>query len=60
MRNLLRFTLMVIVIFAAMLLTLMVAGVIDSAELWNNFSKVIQIIGIFFVASAVIMFLAKK
>lgn len=51
---------MVIVIFAAMLLTLMVAGVIDSAELWNNFSKVIQIIGIFFVASAVIMFLAKK
>ena len=60
MNNLVRLTVILIVLVAAMLLTLFVAGVLDSNELWNNMSKVLQFVGIFFGASLAIMFIAKK
>ncbi len=60
MQNLVRFTLIILVIFAAMLLTLFVGGVLESDELWSNFSKVLQFVGIFFVASAAILLLVRK
>ena len=60
MQNLVRLTIILVVLVAAMLLTLFVAGVLESEELWSNMSKVLQFVGIFFAASLAILFVSKK
>lgn len=60
MQNLVRFTLILLVLIAAVLLCLLVAGVLSSQELWENFSTVFKITAIIFVASAVVLLISKK
>lgn len=60
MQQLIKFTLILIVLLTAGLLTLLVAGVLDSSELWNNLSTVLKFAAIGFGASAIILLIAKK
>lgn len=60
MKNLINFTLILLVVVAALLLTLAVAGVFDSKDLWDNFATVLKFVGIGFGASAAIMLIAKR
>jgi uncharacterized membrane protein len=60
MNNLVRFTVVVLIVFVAILLTLAVAGVMSSKELWNNMATIAKLVAIFFGASALIMLVANK
>lgn len=58
MNNLVRFTLIILVVFIALLSTLAVTDVISSDELWDNMAMVLKLMGIFFGASVLILLLA--
>jgi hypothetical protein len=60
MKQLVKFTGILLVIIAALLLTLLVAGVFDSSELWDNAATILKFVLIGFGASALIMLIAKK
>lgn len=60
MQNLIRFTLILLVVIAAVLLTLAVAGVLSSTELKDNMLLVGKITAIVFAASAIILLVSKK
>lgn len=60
MKQLLRFTAILLVIIVAILLTLVVTGVFGSDEFWDNLIDVLKLVGIGVGASAAILLIAKK
>lgn len=60
MQNLIKFTLILLVLIVAMLVTLAITGVLSSTELKDNMFLVGKITLVVFVASAVILLISKK
>ena len=60
MNNLVRFTVITVVVIAAGLGVLAVGGALSSSELWKNLTKVLELAGIMIAASGIILFVSKK
>ncbi len=60
MQNLVKFTLILLVVVIATLLTLAVAGVLSGTQLRDNVLMLAKIVGIVFAASALILVISKK
>lgn len=60
MQNLVKFTLILLVVVIATLLTLAVAGVLSGTQLRDNVLMLAKIVGIVFGASALILVISKK
>lgn len=60
MQNLVKFTLIFIVLVIAVLLTLSVAGVLSSDELRDNILTVGKIVGIVFISSSLILLISNR
>ena len=60
MKQLLRFTAILLVIIVAILLTLVVTGVFSSDEFWDNLEDILKLVGIGVGAATAILLIAKK
>jgi hypothetical protein len=60
MKQLARFTAILLVIVVAIPLTLVVTGVFSSDEFWSNLVDILKLVGIGVGATAAILLIAKK